>query len=49
MLPANAGYSQNTLNVNAGLDVLTLPPGPHPTSGFMNLCSGIPGPAPLCP
>jgi hypothetical protein len=48
-LPATAGYSQNTLNANLGLDVLAIPPGPHPTSGFMNLCTGIPGPAPTCP
>jgi hypothetical protein len=35
---------------NPGPDVVLSPaPGPHPTSGFMNLCSGIPGPAPSCP
>lgn len=49
MAPVTAGFSQNTLNLNGGLDVLAVPPGPHPSSGFMNLCSGIPGPAPLCP
>jgi len=50
-LPLTSGYSQNTLNANGpggfGPDVLS--GGPHPTSGFMNLCSGIPGPAPTCP
>jgi hypothetical protein len=49
-LPATAGYSQNTLNANIGPDMLLAPVfGPHPTSGFMNLCTGIPGPAPTCP
>ncbi|HEX5065178.1 MAG TPA: hypothetical protein VFY49_03630, partial [Myxococcota bacterium] len=49
-LPATSGYSQNTLNANAGPDMLLAPvPGPHPTSGFHNLCSGIAGPAPTCP
>lgn len=49
-LPATSGYSQNTLNANApGPDMLLAPvPGPHPTSGLMNLCSGVPGPAPTC-
>jgi hypothetical protein len=49
MLPPTAGYSQNTLNANGPLDVINVPPGPHPTSGFMNLCTGIPGPGPFCP
>jgi hypothetical protein len=45
-----SGYSQNTLNMNAGPDMLLIPVfGPHPTSGFMNLCTGVPGPAPTCP
>jgi hypothetical protein len=49
-LPATSGYSQNTLNANLGPDMLLFPVfGPHPTSGFMNLCTGIPGPAPTCP
>jgi hypothetical protein len=49
-LPSTTGYSQNTLNANGAADVVLSPlPGPHPTSGFMNLCSGMPGPAPTCP
>jgi hypothetical protein len=46
-LPLVSGYSQNTFMANGPLDVVS--GGPHPTSGFMNLCSGIPGPAPTCP
>jgi parallel beta-helix repeat protein len=49
-LPATAAYSQNSLHGNSGPDMLLSPlPGPHPSSGFMNLCSGAPGPAPTCP
>jgi hypothetical protein len=49
-LPATAAYSQNSLNANGGPDMLLSPvPGAHPTSGFMNLCSGVVGPAPTCP
>jgi hypothetical protein len=52
ILPITSGYSQNTLNANnPGPDVVLSPaPGPHPTSGYMNLCSGQPGPHPInCP
>jgi hypothetical protein len=49
MLTPLSGYSQNTFNANGPLDVINLPPGPHPTSGFMNLCTGLPGPSPSCP
>ena len=48
-LPVTSGYRQNTLNANGPLDVVAVPPGPHPTSGAANLCSGVPGPAPTCP
>jgi hypothetical protein len=53
-----SGYSQNTLNCNGpgfvpvcfvGPDVIPVGGPGHPTSGFMNLCSGVPGPAILCP
>jgi hypothetical protein len=47
-LPVTAGYSQNTFSVNGGGLVDVASP-PHPTAGFMNLCSGIPGPTPTCP
>jgi hypothetical protein len=46
-LPLTAGYSQNTFNANGPLDVVS--GGPHPTSGFNNLCSGVAGPALTCP
>jgi parallel beta-helix repeat protein len=49
-----AGYTNNTLNANTIQDMSLFVPAapipPHPTSGFMNLCSGVPGPAVgLCP
>lgn len=44
-IPTTSGYSQNTLTFNGfGIDVFVLPFPPHPTSGFMNLCSGFPCP-----
>jgi hypothetical protein len=46
MLPLAAGYSNNTFNANTIVDVASPP---HPTAGFNNLCSGLPGPSPLCP
>jgi hypothetical protein len=50
-LPITAGYSNNTFNANGpgGPDVVPFAPA-HPTAGFFNLCSGLPGPVPfLCP
>ena len=52
-LAITAGYTNNTFNANTIQDVsLFVPaaPAPHPTSGFFNLCTGVPGPAPVaCP
>ncbi len=51
-IPVTSSYSQNTLNLNGlpiiGPNVIAVPAGPHPTSGFMNLCNGVVGPAPTC-
>jgi hypothetical protein len=54
VLDMTAGYRNNTFNANTiqdmSLFVPAAPLAPHPTSGFFNLCTGIPGPAPgLCP
>ncbi len=54
VLAPTAGYTNNTLDANTIQDMSLFVPAaalpPHPTSGFMNLCSGVPGPAPgLCP
>jgi hypothetical protein len=53
VLDPTAGYMNNTFYANVLQDVsVTVPagPAPHPTAGFGNLCTGIPGPAPgLCP
>ena len=45
------GCLHNRFDANGpgGPDVLPLLAPGHPTSGFMNLCSGVPGPAPSCP
>ena len=48
-LPVTAAYSQNTLLNNGPVNVVAIPAGAHPTSGFMNLCNGVVGPAPTCP
>ena len=49
-VPVMAGFTNNTFSNNGpGIDVLVLGGGPHPTAGFFNLCSGIPGPSPTCP
>jgi hypothetical protein len=54
VLDPTAGYRNNTFTANTVQDmslfVPAAPLAPHPTSGFFNLCTGIPGPAPgLCP
>lgn len=54
VLDPTAGYMNNTLNANTVQDMSLFVPAapfpPHPTSGFNNLCSGVPGPAVgLCP
>jgi hypothetical protein len=54
VIDPTAGYMSNTLNANTVQDMSILVPAaplaPHPTSGFMNLCTGLPGPAPgFCP
>jgi hypothetical protein len=54
VLDVTAGYRDNTFNANTIQDMsLFVPAAPlagHPTSGFGNLCTGIPGPAVgLCP
>jgi len=54
VIDPTAGYMSNTLSANAAQDVSIAVPAaplaPHPTSGLMNLCTGVLGPAPgLCP
>lgn len=44
-----SGYSQNTLNANAGPDEIPVGGLVHPTSFMHNLCSGVVGPAVTCP